>query len=93
VRTREVAGGPGREDIEVACGDVDAFVRWRAIGVAGLRFAVLLGEEVVRVRGLVRVVVRLVVFASDISVARVDADKVRSRVLPPGTDRVVVDDA
>jgi hypothetical protein len=93
VPTREVADGPDREDVEVPRGVVATFVRWRAIGVAGLRFAALLGEEVVRVRGPVLVIMRLVVFASDISVARVDADKVRSRTLPPGTDRVGVDDA
>jgi hypothetical protein len=93
VPTREVADGPDREDVEVPRGVVAAFVRWREIGVAGLRFAALLGEEVVRVRGPVRVVIRVVVFASDISVAGVDAVKVRSRTLTPGTDRVVVDNA
>jgi hypothetical protein len=91
VLTREVADRARREDTEVACGEVGAFVRWRAAGVAGLGFVALFGEEVVRARELVRVVVRLVVFASDISVVRVDADKVRSRTLPPGTDKVVDD--
>ena len=91
--TRVVAAGGRREDPEVARGEVGAFVRWRATGDSGLRFVTLFDAEVVRVRGLVRVVVRLVVFVSDISVVRVDPDRVRSRTftLPPGTDKVVDD--
>jgi hypothetical protein len=92
VLTPEGADGARREDTEVAFGEVGAFIRWRAAGVVGLGFATLLGEEVVRIRGPVRVVVvTLVVFVSDISVVRVDADKVRSRTFPPGTDKVVDD--
>jgi hypothetical protein len=91
VLTLEGADGARREDTEVAFGEVGAFIRWRAAGVAGLGFTMLFGEEVVRTRGLVRVVVTLVDFVSDISVVRVDADKVRSRTFPPGTDKVVDD--
>ena len=91
VVTRVGAAGARREDTELARGEAGAFVRWRATGDAGLRFVAIFDAEVVRVRGLVRVVVRLVVFVSDIFVVRVEPDKVRSRTLPPGTDKVVDD--
>jgi hypothetical protein len=59
--------------------------------VVGL-FATLFGTDVVRTRGLTREVVTLLVFVSDISVHRVDPDKVRLRPTLSGTDRVVEDD-
>jgi len=59
--------------------------------VAGL-FGTLFGAEVVRARGLMREVVTLLVFVSDISVQRVDPDKVRLRPELSGTDKVVEDD-
>jgi hypothetical protein len=62
--------------------------------VAGL-FATLFGADAVRARGLMRDVVTLLVFVSDISVQRVDPDKVRLRPElsgTEGTDRVVEDD-
>jgi hypothetical protein len=92
-----------REDTEVACdevrtrdagdevGVVDTFVRWRATAVAGL-FVTLFGADVVLARGLMRDVVIPFVFVSDISVQRVDPDKVRLRPELSGTDRVVDDD-
>ena len=49
-------------------------------------------DAFVRWRGLMREVVRLLVFVSDISVMRVDPDKVRSRPKLPGTDKVVEED-
>ena len=52
----------------------------------------LFGAEVVRARGLMREVVTLLVFVSDISVQRVDPDKVRLRPELSGTERVVEDD-
>jgi hypothetical protein len=89
------------EDTEVACDDVrtrdageevgvvDTFVRWWA--TAGL-FVTLFGADVVLSRGLMRDVVTLFVFVSDISVQRVNPDKVRLRPELSGTDRVVDDD-
>ena len=77
-----------REDTEVPCdevrtrdagdevGVVDSFVRWWAVAVAGL-FVTLFDADVVLARGLMRDVVTLFVFASDMSVQRVDPDKVR----------------
>ena len=92
-----------REDTEVACdevrtrdtgdevGVVDTFVRWWATAVAGL-FVTLFGADVVLARGLMRDVVTLFVFVSDISVQCVDPDKVRLRPELSGTDRVADDD-
>lgn len=92
-----------REDTEGACdevrtrdvgdvlGVVDTFVRWWATAVTGL-FVTLFGADVVLARGLMRDVVTLFVFVSDISVQRVDPDKVRLRPELSGTDRVVDDD-
>lgn len=92
-----------RGDTEVACdevrtrdagddvGVVDTFVRWWATAVEGL-FVTLFGADVVLARGLMRDVVTLFVFVSDISVQRVDPDKVRLRPELSGTDRVVDDD-
>jgi hypothetical protein len=92
-----------REDTEVACdevrtrdagdevGVVDTFVRWWAAAVAGL-FVTLFGADVVLARGLMRDVVTLFVFVSDIAVQRVDPDNVRLRPKLSGTDRVVDDD-
>jgi hypothetical protein len=100
---RVVAEAVRREDTEVACdevrtrdagdevGVVDTFVRWWATAVAGL-FVTLFGADVVLGRGLTRDVVTLFVFVSDISVQRVDPDKVRLRPELSGTDRVVDDD-
>lgn len=82
VRTREAG-----DDVGV----VDTFVRWWAAAVTGL-FVTLLGADVVLARGLMRDVVTLFVFVSDISVQRVDPDKVRLRPELSGTDRVVDDD-
>lgn len=77
-----------REDTEVACdevrtrdagdeeGVVDTFVRCWVFAVGGL-FVTLFGADVVLARGPMREVVTLVVFVSDISVQRVDPDKVR----------------
>jgi hypothetical protein len=59
--------------------------------IVGL-FITLFGADVVRARGLMREVVTLLVFVSDISVQRVDPDKVRLRPELSGTDRVVEDD-
>ena len=59
--------------------------------VAGL-FTTLFGTDVVRARGPMRDVVTLLAFVSDISVQRVDPDKVRLRPELSGTDRVVEDD-
>ncbi len=96
---RVVAARVRREDTEVVGGEVarratvdgtgyvDCLVRWR--GVGGLRFATLFGAEIVRTRGVARVVVRLLDFASGAFVLRVDPDTVRWRTLLPGTDNVV----
>ena len=100
--TRVVVEDVRREDTEAAdeaggrdpgdwAGEVDTFVRWKGAVVAGL-FITLFGAEVVRTRGLMREVVTLLVFVSDISVQRVDPDKVRLRPELSGTDRVVEDD-
>jgi hypothetical protein len=87
---RVVAEVARREDTEVAwdevrtreagddVGVVDTFVRCWATAVAGLLVA-LFGADVVLGRGLMRDVVTLFVFVSDISVQRVDPDKVRLR--------------
>jgi hypothetical protein len=104
--TRVVAEVVRREGAEVArdeavtrdagdwAGEVDTFVRWKGTAVAGL-FATLFGADAVRARGLMRDVVTLLAFVSDISVQRVDPDKVRFRpelLGTEGTDRVVEDD-
>jgi len=87
---------------EVACNDVrtrdagdiagvvDNFV---LTAVPGL-FGTLFGTDVVLARGLMRDVVTLFAFVSvsDISVQRVDPDKVRLRPELSGTDRAVDDD-
>lgn len=98
---RVVAEVVCREDTEVdevrtrdagdEVGVVDTFVRWWVTAAAGL-FVTLFGADVVLARGLMRDVVTLFVFVSDISVQRVDPDKVRLRPELSGTDRVVVDD-
>ncbi len=101
--TRVVAEVVCREDTEAACdevrtrdasdwtGEVDTFVRCWGTAVAGL-FVALFGTDVVRARGPLRDVVTLLVFVSDISVQRVDPDKVRLRPELSGTDNVVEDD-
>ena len=100
VAPRIVAEVVCREETEVACDQVrtrdagdeaGAFVLWWATAVAGL-FVRLFGADVILARGLMRGVVTLFVFVSDISVQRVDPDKVRLRPEPSGTDRVVDDD-
>jgi hypothetical protein len=100
---RVVAEFVCREDTEVACdevrtrdagdevGVVDTFVRGWEIAIAGL-FVTLFGADDVLARGLKRGVVTLFVFVSDISVQRVDPDKVRLRPELSGTNRVVDDD-
>ncbi len=101
--TRVVAEVVCREDTDAACdegrtrdagddaGEIDTFVRCCGTAVAGL-FVTLFGAEVVRARGPMRDVVTLLGFVSDISVQRVDPDKVRLRPELSGTDRVVEDD-
>lgn len=101
--TRVVVEDVRREDTEAArdeaggrdpgdwAGEVDTFVRWLGAVVVGL-FVTHFGADVVRARGLMREVVTLLVFVSDISVQRVDPDKVRLRPELSGTDKVVEDD-
>lgn len=84
--TEMVGGEVGRRGAVDGIGDVACLVRWR--GAGGLRFATLLGADVVRARGVTRVVVRLLAFASGTLVLRVDPDTVRWRTLLPGTDNV-----
>jgi hypothetical protein len=74
--TEVVRDEGGTRDAGDCAGEVDTFVRWRGV-VAGLRFVALFGADVVRTRVLIRWVVGLLVFASDISVLRVDPDRVR----------------
>lgn len=73
-----------REDTEVVGGEVGrrgtvdsaaCFVRWR--GAGGLGLETLFGAEVVRARGVERVVVILLAFVSGTFVLRVDPDTVR----------------
>lgn len=84
VAPRAVTVSVRREDTEVAGGEVGrrgtvdsaaCFVRWR--GAGGLGLETLFGADVVRARGVARVVVRLLAFVSGTFVLRVDPDTVR----------------
>jgi hypothetical protein len=52
--TEVVRDEGGTRDAGDCVGEVDTFVRWRGVVVAGLRCAALFGADVVRARGLVR---------------------------------------
>lgn len=52
--TEVVRDGGGTRDANDCAGEVDTFVRWRGVVVAGLRFVALFGVDVVRTRVLIR---------------------------------------